>query len=224
MQKTLRADCPESPIGAILPQGSGRLHARLSLVLRRRGVVLGGRRCGGGDGLASLERADAAVEVVTDEGRLDLEGGHLEAGLVGPDVGAELAVHDHRVAATQRAVTVLSEGAPGVHGVPLGVTVLPGVGTSLVATGCARYAEGGDRHAGRLADRHVTAQPAGQGHEGLEHVSPRGLVANVHEPRTGTDSAGWCAVTLWRDGCLSVGCGRFAGHSSARARPSRTVL
>ena len=41
---------------------------------------------------------------------------------------------------------------------------------------------------------------------------------------TGTDSAERCAVTLWRDGCLSVGCGRFAGHSSARARPSRTLL
>ena len=70
-------------------------------------------------------------------------------GLVGPDVGAQLAVDHHGVAAAQGPVAVLREGAPGVHGVPLGVAVLPGVGAALVAPRGAGDAEAGHRDAGR---------------------------------------------------------------------------
>ena len=165
--------------------------------------------------------------------RLDLQRGHLDAVLVDVAALAEPALHHDRVAPAQGPAAVLAQGAPGVHGVPLGLAVDPLL-RSCAGSGAACRRSGSWPRPGLPPDagsRRRRRCPAGSPSSRCIIVSPRrgAYVTRTESIRAGTDSgparAGWLWTTVrggppvddsWRQLPLLQGLG------AARRGPRRT--
>src|SRR4051794_21225848 len=127
------------------------------------------------------ELAGALAEVVPDEARFDHVGHRRRLALALPDIDPHSAVNHHRVALVHRGGDVVAERAPGVDGVPGGLSVDP----HAVAEVARRAPHPERRHPGPpcLTRVDLATDPALQGHPRLVHLRLLSSCRTTSQPR-----------------------------------------